>query len=148
MTDSASGIVISDDTAALINNALENGTPMLLAYVNQNNQARMSFRGSAHVHSPDQLAVWVRNPEGGLKAALDNNPLLTLMYRDPPTRTTIFFYGTGHVETDDATRDKVFDSSPEREQALDTDKKGIALVIDLDHVQGGSPDARLDVRRA
>ena len=36
MTDSASGIVINNDTAALINNALENGTPMLLAYVDQN----------------------------------------------------------------------------------------------------------------
>jgi len=148
MTNSASGIAINDDTAALVNNALEHGTPMLLAYVDQKNQAHLSFRGSTHVHSPDQLAVWVRNPEGGLQAALDNNPQLTLMYRDPPTRTTIFFYGRGHVEADDATRDEVYDSSPERERAADAEKKGIALVIDLDHVQGGSPDARLDMRRA
>ena len=148
MTDSASGIAISDDTATLVNGALEHGTPVLLAYVDQNSQARLSFRGSAQVYSPDQLAVWVRNPEGGLQAALANNPQLTLMYRDPPTRTTIFFYGRGRIESDQAIRDHVYDASPEGERRADSDKKGLPLIIDLDQVTGGSPDARFDMRRA
>jgi hypothetical protein len=148
MTDSASGIAVEGDLAALVNGAFENGVPILVAYVDANNQAHLSFRGSTHVHAPDQLAIWVRDPAGGLPNAIENNPQLTLMYRNAPTRSTIFFYGRGHVENDDATRARVYDESPEGERGRDPEKKGVPLIVDLDVVQGGSPDARVDMRRA
>jgi hypothetical protein len=147
MTDSASGIAIDDGLATLINGSFEAGTPMLVAYVDANNQARLSFRGSIHVHTADQLAIWVRDPAGGLPNALANNPQLTLMYRNAPTRSTIFFYGRGHVENDDATRARVYDESPEGERGRDPERKGVPLIVDLDVVQGGSPDARVDMHR-
>jgi hypothetical protein len=149
MSDNAPvGLAISDDLAEKINHALVNSLPMVVAYVNGSNQARLSFRGSTQVHSADQLAIWVRDPEGGLLGAIPSNPNLTLMYRDPATRTTIFFYGRGHVADDSATRDNVYTSSPEQEQKADPDKKGKALIVDLDLIQGRTPEGPLNLTRA
>ena len=56
MSDSApAGIALSDELTTRINNSLADGFPILVAYVNGDSQARLSFRGSAHVHSADQL---------------------------------------------------------------------------------------------
>ena len=151
MTDSASGIAINEDTAALVNGALEHGTPMLLAYVDTKNQAHLSFRGSPHVHSPDQLAIWVRNAEGGLQAALDNNPQLTLMYRDPPTRTTIFFYGRGRVENDDAHHAIARFTTPVRSvrgAPIRGRRRACRSSSTLTRYRVAAPDARIDMRRA
>ena len=131
-----------------VNSALADGLPMVLAYVNATNQARLSFRGSTHVHGDDQLAIWVRDPEGGLLKALGANSQLTMMYRDPATRTTVFFYGNGHVEDAPELRERVYNESPEQEQKADPDKKGKPLVIDLHQIQGRTPDGPVNLTKS
>jgi hypothetical protein len=149
MTDSAAaGIALSDDLASKINTSLADGLPILVAYVNGDNQARLSFRGSAHVHSADQLAFWARKAEGGVVEGIVANPKVTLMYRDPSTRTTIFFYGRAHRATDQATIDRTYDESAEPERNADPEKKGAGIVVDLDLVQGRTPDGPLNLTRA
>jgi hypothetical protein len=149
MSDSApAGIALSDELTSKINSSLADGFPILVAYVNGEGQARLSFRGSAHVHSADQLGFWARKAEGGVAEGIASNPNVTLMYRDPSTRTTIFFYGKGHVATDQATTDRLYDESPEPERNADPEKKGVGIIVDLDVVQGRTPDGPLNLTRA
>ena len=40
------------------------------------------------------------------------------------------------MESSESVRRKVYDDSPEAERNLDKDRKGVALIIDLDSVEG------------
>ena len=132
-----------------INNAFTNGKPVLVAYVDEGGQPSLSFRGSTQAYSDSQLAVWVRNPEGGLQKALGKNPKVSLMYRDPnpESRSMLQFKGSGRVGTSQAERDKVYDSSPEPERNADREKKGFPLIIDLERVDGFFPGLRIAMRK-
>jgi hypothetical protein len=149
MSNSApEGIALSDELTSKINSSLADGFPILVAYVNGESQARLSFRGSAHVHSADQLGFWARKSEGGVVEGIASNPKVTLMYRDPSTRTTVFFYGRAHTASDQAEIDRLYDESPEPERNADPEKKGAGIVVDLDVVQGRLPDGPLNLTRA
>ncbi len=149
MSDSApEGIALSDELTSRINNSFADGFPILVAYVNGESQARLSFRGSAHVHGGDQLGFWARKAEGGVVEGIASNPKVTLMYRDPTTRTMIFFYGRAHAATDQATIDRRYDESPEPERNADPEKKGVGIVVDLAGVPGRSPAGPVLLPRA
>src|SRR5436190_1676202 len=115
---------LGDDVKSMLGSALNDGNPVVVAYVDLDGQPSLSFRGSTHVYSPDQLAIWVRNPEGGLLKSLDNNNKVTLLYRNPTTRAQLVFRGEAHVESSPEIREKVYGGSPEREQQADPEKKG------------------------
>ncbi len=83
MSETSAGLALPDEVVERVNNAFTSGLPMLVAYVNGDAQARLSFRGSMHAHSADQLAFAARDPEGGLSNALQANNKVTVMYRDP-----------------------------------------------------------------
>ena len=127
---------LPDIVRGLVNGALANGTPMCVSYVDQNGQPVLSLRGSTQIFSDTQLAIWVRNAEGGLPTAIKANPKVALLYRDSKTRTTLIIQGRAHVESDEATRSRVFELSPEVEQNHDPGRKGAALIIDVVSVQG------------
>src|SRR5262245_38185910 len=84
---------LTHDSNAALSSALFDGIPMVVAYVDLDGQPSLSFRGSTHVYSPNQLAIWVRNPEGGLLKSLDANNRITLLYRNPTTRANLIFRG-------------------------------------------------------
>ncbi|HEX5368771.1 MAG TPA: pyridoxamine 5'-phosphate oxidase family protein [Dehalococcoidia bacterium] len=136
-----------DEIKNAVNNAYTGGKPIIVAYVDESGQPSLSFRGSAQVYSDNQLAVWVRNPEGGLQNALKKNNHITMLFRDPETRAMLQFRGQGHIEGDDATRNKVYDSSPEPERNADKEKKGLALIVDLERVDGFMPGLRVAMRK-
>jgi hypothetical protein len=143
----ATPIKLNDEIREAVNGALGNGTPVIVAYVNEDGQPSLSFRGSTQVYSDDQLAIWVRNPEGGLLRSLSKNPRVTLLYRNPATRQMLNFQGKARVESGQDVRDKVYNSAPESEQKADAEKKGQALVIDLDRVAGAGPSGRISMQR-
>jgi len=131
-----------------INNAFTNGKPVLVAYVDEDGQPSLSFRGSAQAYSDNQLAVWVRNPEGGLQKALQKNNHVSLMYRDPTpeSRTMLQFKGVARVGNDQE-RETVYNNSPEPERNADREKKGFPLIIDLLRVDGFAPGIRVAMRK-
>jgi len=145
--ETLSEMKLTDDIKSAVNGALANGTPVMIAYVDEDGQPSLSFRGSAQVYSDNQLAVWVRNPEGGLQKALGKNDRVTMMYRNPANRTTMQFKGKARIDGSDAVRNKIYDSSPEPERNADKDKKGLALIVDLDRVDGNMPGFRLAMRK-
>ena len=140
-------VELNDTIAQAVNSALTDGKPVVVAYVGVDGQPRLSFRGSTQVYSPGQLAIWVRNPEGGLQRALAANPRLTLLYRSADPRMMFNFQGRGHLERSDDVRKKVYESAPQSEQNADKDRKGLALIIDVDRVNGFAPGAAINMQR-
>ncbi len=128
-------LVLTPEIKELVNNALDSGNPMLLAAVDDTGQPLLSFRGSAQVYSDDQLGLWVRNAEGGTLAAIRHNPKVALMYRSATT-PLLQFQGEARIATDEPERAKVFENSPERERNSDPERKGTAIIIDLNTVGG------------
>jgi hypothetical protein len=124
---------------AIVNGALANNTPMIVAYTDENGAPNLSLRGSVQAYSDTQLSIWVRHANGGMANALRKNPRMSLMYRDPAARTNLTFEGRAHFETDPEIRDRVFELAPEVEQRHDPGRIGAALIIDLDRVTGSSP---------
>jgi hypothetical protein len=55
--------------------------------------------------------------------------------------------GTARVDADPAIRKQIFDESPEVEQNHESWEAGAAVIIDLDQVDGGTPDGRVKMRR-
>ena len=129
---------LPDFVKGIINSALANGTPIAVAYVDEHGQPVLSLRGSTQVYSDTQLCISMRNAEGGLIKAIEQNPRLSLLYRDTKTRTTLIFQGRGHIDTNQEVRDRVFELAPEVEQNHDPNRKGAALIIDLERMQGST----------
>src|SRR5215208_2258319 len=80
----------------IINGALANSTPIVVAYTDENGQPVLSLRGSTQVYSDTQLCIWVRNADGGIVKTMSRNPRVSLLYRDSKTRTTLIIQGRGH----------------------------------------------------
>jgi predicted pyridoxine 5'-phosphate oxidase superfamily flavin-nucleotide-binding protein len=137
---------LSDDLKQLIKDAW-NTSPMLVAAVDPNGQPRLSLRGTVQAISDDRLAFWARNADGGTVGGLEKNPLVTLFYRNPGTRTTFYFYGRAHVTRDEQERRLVYDNSPEPERLADFHYRGLAVIIELDKVEGVTPAGRVHLAR-
>jgi hypothetical protein len=142
-----SPLMLTDEIREAVNNAFENRTPVVVAYVAEDGQPSLSFRGTTQVWSNDQLAIWARSEEGGLPTAIAQRPKVTLWYRDPATRMTLQFRGRAHRVDDPDVREKVYTRAPAAEQAADPDRKGIVLIIDLDRVDGRTPAGPIAMRR-
>jgi len=128
-------LVLTEEVKALVNNALASSNPLVLAVVEPDGKPRLSFRGSTQTYSDDQLGLWVRNTAGGTLEAIRNNPHVALMYRSATT-PLLQFHGRARLATDESERARVFENSPERERQSDPERKGAAIVIDLDRVEG------------
>ncbi|MGH7024587.1 MAG: pyridoxamine 5'-phosphate oxidase family protein [Caulobacteraceae bacterium] len=128
-------IVLTDEVRGHVNGALISGNPLILAAVDAAGRPRLSFRGSTQVFSDDQLGFWARNAEGSTMAAIKANPHVALMYRDGARRVFLQFAGRARVASG-AERDRVYDLAPEFERKQDPEKNGVAVVIDLDKVEG------------
>lgn len=140
---------LSAEMKNAVNTALQSGRAVAVAYVNDDGAPQLSYRGSTQAYSDTQLAIWVRNPHSGILAATQKNPAVALIYGnfDPNARGFMMFRGRARVDSSDAVRRAVYEQAPEGEQNLDKDRKGVALIIDLDSVEGFFGGARLQMRR-
>jgi hypothetical protein len=125
---------ISDHVAQAVNGAYAAGRPIVLSYVNADGYPSLSTRGSTHVHGPQQLALWARNPEGGLQKAIATNPKVGLIAFNMDPFTLVFF--TGRARVDASQNDAVWEKTPDGEKGQDPERKGSAVIIDLDSIKG------------
>jgi hypothetical protein len=122
----------------LIDNAVYNGTPMVVGYVSDEDEPLLSIRGSAKVFGPSQISIWLRNREGGLARAIRRNPKIALLYRDPRLRTTLTINGRGRTTLDEDVCRRAYELAPEIEQHHDPERAGAALIIDVVEIRGGT----------
>jgi len=132
---SASPLVLTDEIKALINTSLVEDTPLLLAAVSPDGKPVLSYRGSAQAYSDDQIGLWIRNGQGDTAMAIRANPNVVLTFRSPTT-PVLQFHGRARIAESDQERSNVFESAPEREQGADPERKGVAVIIDLERVEG------------
>lgn len=130
-----SSLVLTQEIKDLVNSSLESGNPILFAAVDAQNRPVLSFRGSTTVHSDDQLGLWARNASGGTIEAIKHNPNVALMYRSA-TIPLLRFEGRARVVTEEAERNAIYEAAPQRERDGDAERKGAAIVVDLDTVFG------------
>ncbi|HEY3798642.1 MAG TPA: pyridoxamine 5'-phosphate oxidase family protein [Caulobacteraceae bacterium] len=128
-------IEFNDELKGIINSALTERAPMIVASVDPEGRPRLTFRGSLQTFSDDQLGFWARNPEGSTMDNIKSNPHVAMMLRNPETRVMLQISGRARVAVGPE-RDKVYDAAPEFEQRADADKKGAGVVVDVDKVEG------------
>jgi hypothetical protein len=138
---------LTDDIKKAVNGALDNQTPMLIAYGDDAGRIHLSFRGTVQAYGDEQLALWARDPQAGLPRNIADHPHVTLFYNDPTSRTSYSFQGRAHIETDAVARDRIFDNSNPREQYMDYHRRGAGIVVDLDRVEGRGPAGRVLMTR-
>ena len=100
---------LTGEIKSAVDSALDNQTPMMIAYSGNDGEIHLSFRGTIQAYSDDQLAVWARDPGGGLPRHVAARPKVTLFYHDPKTRTTYTFYGRAWIADDPGTRAVIFE---------------------------------------
>jgi hypothetical protein len=61
---------IPEFVKGIVNSALANNTPLIVAYTDAQGAPNLSLRGSTQVYSDTQLSIWVRHANGGMANAL------------------------------------------------------------------------------
>jgi len=141
-------LLIDATIEANIDGALANDTPVIVAYVDRSGAPHVSFRGSVQSHGPDQLAMWIREPDGGLARGITTNEQVALLFRDPATRVSYEFAGRARVVDDVHTRDAIYAKSSATERNLDPVKRGVAVIVDVDRLKGGPLGAPINMVRS
>jgi hypothetical protein len=102
------------------------------------------------VYGPQQLALWVRKRDDGLAKAVRDRLEVTLFYLDLAERGVVYtFYGREIVSDEPHVNDQVWAATSQREQAQDPDRRGVALIIELERVaaQGIRPERNFTMAR-
>jgi predicted pyridoxine 5'-phosphate oxidase superfamily flavin-nucleotide-binding protein len=128
-------LFLDDELKGIINNALSERSPMVLASVDAAGAPRLTFRGSVQTFSDDQVGFWARNATGGTMDNIGANPHVSMIMRNPDTRVVLQLMGRAR-QVEGAERDRVYANAPEIEQRGDPDRKGAGVIVDLDRVEG------------
>jgi len=136
-------ITLSDDIKHRLVNALTDGVAVVVGYVDRDGDPHVSPYGSVHAFSDDQLGLWVRNPNGDLIKGIARNAKVAIFYAQISSRTFVRMRGRARIVEEKADRAKVFEGMHAFEQSGDPERKGVAIVIDLDSVQGRAADGTM-----
>ena len=132
----ADQIDLGGEIQAAIDGAILRGRPLVIAHVRDDGSPSAAFRGSTHVHSPTELALWVRKRHDGLAKAIERDPRVSFAFLEPdgPGARYLSIQGSARLapELDDA----VYAAIPQPERDQDPERKGIAVIVDVDTVKG------------
>ncbi len=126
-------ISIVDPMKELVNNALANGCPCILATVSAAGEPDIGYKGSMLVFDTDSLAYWERTKRVHHKNVKEN-PKVIVLFRDTKSKAAWRFHGTATVHEDGPVRDQVMARTVKEELDKDPERKGAAVVIRLDKI--------------
>jgi general stress protein 26 len=126
-------IAIIDQMKELVNNALANGSPCILATVSGSGEPDIGYKGSMMVFDDQSLAYWERTRRQHLQNVKEN-PKVIVLFRDTKTRAAWRFHGTATVHEDGPVREQVMARTVKEELEKDPERKGAAVVIQLDKI--------------
>jgi general stress protein 26 len=126
-------IAISDQMRELVDNALANGSPCILATVSADGEPDIGFKGSMMVFNNESLAYWERTKRVHLKNVKEN-PKVIVLFRDAKTKAAWRFHGTATLHETGPIRDQVMARTVKDELDKDPERKGAAVVISLDRI--------------
>ena len=139
---------LSEDMKKAVNTAFERKKPIVISYI-ENGAPKLSFRGSTQASSDTALAIWVRMPDGPILDGVKKNPAVALIYGDFRTdgRDFMIFRGKARLDKSEPARRRVYESAHPYEQSQDKERKGNAVIIELDSVEGFFGGALLKMKR-
>jgi uncharacterized protein len=126
-------IAIIDQMKDLVNNALANGCPCILATVSGDGEPDIGYKGSMMVFDDQSLAYWERTKRQHMKNVKEN-PRVIVLFRDGKTKAAWRFHGTATMYEDGPIRDQVMARTVKEELDKDPERKGAAVVIRLDKI--------------
>ena len=126
-------ISISDQMKDLVDNALANGSPCILATVSADGEPDIGYKGSMMVFDNESLAYWERTKRVHMKNVKEN-PRVVVLFRDAKTKAAWRFHGTATLHENGSIRDQVMARTVKDELDKDPERKGAAVVIRLDKI--------------
>jgi general stress protein 26 len=126
-------IAIIDQMKELVDNALANGCPCVLASVSGDGEPDIGYKGSMMVFDKESLAYWERTRRQHMKNVKEN-PKVVVLFRDAKTKAGWRFHGTATMYEDGPIRDQVMARTVKDELDKDPERKGAAVVIRLDKI--------------
>ncbi len=136
LSGTGSPINLTQELKDKINDSLKDRHPIVVAYVDEKGAPVLSFRGSIQAFSDTQLAMWLR-PESRMTESIQSNPQVSLIYRNEDTHEGFQFQGRAHIATDESDIRRVYEASDAIERERDMARLGVAVIVDLDLVEGG-----------
>jgi predicted pyridoxine 5'-phosphate oxidase superfamily flavin-nucleotide-binding protein len=124
----------------LLDKALADGTPCLIGTASADGHPQISPKGSVAVYDDHTLCYWERSHRTSEKR-IGENPNVVVYYRNParkenPYRAScIRFHGRARLVTNGPEREKAWTLTNHEEQSKDPEKKGAAVLIDLDRIE-------------
>jgi Pyridoxamine 5'-phosphate oxidase len=140
-------IHLNDEIGNRLSRALADGCPVIAASVDGDGRPHLSFFGTTQVYGPDQLALWVRNADAPFLQRLAGNDSLAFLYRNGTERVMYQFHGRGRPVDDEDVRARVYEQSPEVERSMDPDRRGVAVLVDLEQVRGRQQGEAFEMSR-
>jgi general stress protein 26 len=132
----SSAIKLPQEVKDKLRRSLAEKHPVVVAYVDERGAPVLSYRGSIQAFSDTALAFWSR-PESRLTEAVKSNPYVALIYRNEDTHEGFQFQGRARIATDPSEIKQVYENSDAIEQDRDMAQLGVAVIVDLDRVEGG-----------
>ncbi len=134
-------LVLPETVKRDVNNAFGEGHPIVVAGVTTAGEPTVSYRGTAQTLGDSALAFWTRDATGStLVSSLGTHPTVVCVYTNMPERRFYQFGGKARLNDDPEVERTVYDNSHELEQQRDPERKGKAIVVELDWVQGRGVD--------
>ena len=124
----------------LLDAALADGTPCLIGTASKEGRPQISPKGSVAVFDDDKLSYWERSHRSSPKRIAEN-PFVTVYYRNPGRKENpyragcIRFHGRARIVSSGPEWEKAWNLTNHEEQSKDPDKKGAAVLIDLDLIE-------------
>jgi general stress protein 26 len=126
-------IAIIDQMKDLVNNALANGCPCILASVSGEGEPDIGYKGSMMVFDDSSLAYWERTKRQHMKNVKEN-PKVVVLFRDTKSKAAWRFHGKATLHEDGPIREQVMARTVKDELDKDPERKGAAVVISLDKI--------------
>jgi hypothetical protein len=139
---------LTGDIAAAVNGAAGRGHALALSYIDDDGYPTVSFRGSTQVHGPETLAVWARKADEGFARAIAARPQVGLVYYGPGGPGPMFLRFRGRAHVDPSANDAVYAGMIEGERQQDPRRAGVAVIIDVERVEGFGADGPFVQERA
>jgi predicted pyridoxine 5'-phosphate oxidase superfamily flavin-nucleotide-binding protein len=127
---------LTETVAEAIDGAALRGNQLALGYIDEDGYPAVSYRGSTQVLGPRQLAIWVRKRDDGFARSIADRPKVTLAYYGPGGPGPAFLSIRGRARIDETANDAVYAAMIDGERGQDPDRKGVAVVIDVESVRG------------
>ncbi|NIO07169.1 MAG: hypothetical protein GTO40_03910 [Deltaproteobacteria bacterium] len=126
-------IDLAENVAKVVDNALANGCPCILASASKSGEPDIGFKGSMMVFDSESLAYWERTKRVHLKN-ITENPHVVVMIRDQNAKVALRFHGEATAHESGPVRDQVMARVVKPELDKDPERTGLAVVIRLNKV--------------